>query len=111
MSTTMNSTQTNNETTYDVFSYNNKNNTNKLNNNSIHLRDQLIKFLSESFIRGSKDETNIPSNIPSLVNTEKIEKIQSLENQIVEEEKKILDLEKAKEQKLIKVTKRLINLK
>lgn len=106
MSTTMNTTtQRNNEITYDVFNENNKINDIKFNNNPIHLRDQLNKFLSESFIQGSKDETNIPPNISSLVDSKKIEKIQSLENKIVEEEKKIFDLEKSKEQKLIKVNK------
>jgi hypothetical protein len=102
MSTTMNS-QKNNEKINNVFDNNNKDFNYKNFNNSIHLRDQLNKFLSESLNQGKKDNTNIPSDISSLINNRQIEKIQSLENQIADEEKLILVLEKAKDQKLIKV--------
>ncbi len=103
MSTTMNSIQRNNENINDVFNENNNVNNIKQNSVSVHLRDQLNKFISECFIRDTKDETNLPSKFTSLVNSKKIEKIQNLENKIAEEEKRIQDLEKAKEQKLIKV--------
>ncbi len=98
----MKTTQRNNETIHDDFDYSD-NNINRQNNESIHLRDQLKKLISEYFIQSSKDERQIFSNVSSLIENKKLEKIQSMENQIVEEEKRILELEKAKEQKLIKV--------
>lgn len=103
MSTTINSTERNNETNFDVFDFNKNKKIFNNNKNSIHLRDQLSKLLAECFIQGTKNESNISSNLSSLMDNNKLEKIENLENQISQEEKKIAELEKNKNQKLIKV--------
>lgn len=103
MSTTMNTTQSNNENFNDVFVYDNKDRYYKKNNNPNHLRDQLKKFLSKTITQISNKDPYISSHFSALVDVKKIEMIQNLENQIVEEEYRITGLEKAKEQKLTKV--------
>ena len=83
MSTNMSYATRNNENNIDVFDFeNNKKKLINIGNNS-HLRDQISKYISECFIRSNKDETNLSSNISSMTNKDDIEKIKSLENQII----------------------------
>lgn len=103
MSTKISNSTRNNENNFDVFEFNTDNRFFNNDKNSLHLRDQLNKFISECFIRGTKDESHISSNFSSIIDNNNCEKIKNLESHIANEEKRIAELEKAKQQKLVKV--------
>jgi len=103
MSTIMKSSARNKEIDFDVFDYTKKKRNFNNNKHNHHLRDQLNKFISEYFLQSTKDEENKSFALSSLMENKNIDKILVLENQILQEEKSIMELEKSKKQKLVKV--------
>ncbi len=103
MSTIINYSKRNNETNFDVFDINkNKNNFNS-NKHSSSLRDQFSVLLSKCIIKGSKNELYKSTYFTSIMESSILDRIQTLENEILQEGKRIKELEKNKNQKLIKV--------